>query len=85
MWRSGFGTVARTARPGVGHVRSGSSIETIQPTGADWIVGVNIFGKSIFLISSDPPIGKENDKIGIFFKPEGCHSFDNKNIKILKN
>ena len=62
-----------------------ANIETIQPTGADWIVGVNIFGKSIFLISSDPPIGKENDKIGIFFKPEGCHSFDSNNLRILKN
>ena len=35
-----------------------ATIETIQPTGADWIVGLSIFGKSIFLISSDPPMGK---------------------------
>jgi iron(III) transport system ATP-binding protein len=62
-----------------------ANIETIQPTGADWIVGINIFGKSIFLISSDPPIGKENDIIGISFKPEGCHSFDSNDLRILKN
>ncbi len=62
-----------------------ATIETIQPTGADWIIGVNIFGKSIFLISSDPPIGKESDKIGLLFKPEGCHSFDSDDLRILKN
>jgi iron(III) transport system ATP-binding protein len=62
-----------------------ANIETIQPTGADWIVGINILGKSIFLISSDPPIGKENDLIGIFFKPEGCHCFDSNDLRILIN
>ena len=61
------------------------TIETIQPTGADWIVGVNVYGKSLFLISSDPPIGKENDTVGIFFKPEHCHSFDDNDLRILKN
>ena len=61
------------------------TIETIQPTGADWIVGVNVYGKSLFLISSDPPIGKENDTVGIFFKPEDCHSFDDNDLRILKN
>ena len=61
------------------------TIETIQPTGADWIVGVNIDGKSLFLISSDSPIGKENDKVGIFFKPEDCHSFDDNDLRIIKN
>ena len=62
-----------------------ATIETIQPTGADWIVGLSIFDKSIFLISSDPPTGKENDTIGIIFRPEGCHSFDNNDLRIQKN
>ena len=48
-------------------------------------MGLSIFGKSIFLISSDPPMGKENDMIGIIFKPEGCHSFDSNDLRILKN
>ena len=60
-------------------------IETIQPTGADWIIGLNVSRKSMFLISSEPPIGKENDTIGITFKEEGCHSFDSNDLKIVKS
>ena len=60
-------------------------IETIQPTGADWIVGLKIFNKSLFLISSDHPIGKENESIGVVFKSEGCHSFDSQDLRIFKN
>ena len=62
-----------------------AKIETIQPTGADWIVGLNVSGKSIFVISSEPPIGKENDTIGIDFKVEGCHSFDSNDLRIIKS
>ena len=32
-----------------------STIATIQPTGADWIVGLNILDKFIFAISSEQP------------------------------
>ena len=60
-------------------------IETIQPTGADWIIGLNIFNKSLFLISSDNPIAKENESIGVIFKSEGCHSFDSQDLRIHKN
>ena len=60
-----------------------ATIETIQPTGADWIIGLNVSGKSMFLISSEQPIGKENDTIGITFKEEGCHSFDSNDLKIV--
>ncbi len=62
-----------------------AKIETIQPTGADWIVGLNVSGKSIFVISSEQPIGKENDTIGIDFKVEGCHSFDSNDLRIVKS
>ena len=62
-----------------------AKIETIQPTGADWIVGLNVSGKLIFVISSEPPIGKENDIIGIDFKVEGCHSFDSNDLRIVKS
>ncbi len=62
-----------------------ATIETIQPTGADWIIGLNVSGKSMFLISSEQPIGKENDTIGITFKEEGCHSFDSNDLKIVKS
>ena len=62
-----------------------AKIETIQPTGADWIVGLNVSGKSIFVISSEPPIGKENDIIGIDFKVKGCHSFDSNDLRIVKS
>ena len=57
-------------------------IETIQPTGADWIVGLNISGKSIFAISSDQPPGNENDIIGLSFKLDGLHTFDRNDLKL---
>ena len=62
-----------------------ATIETIQPTGADWIIGLNVSRKSMFLICSEPPIGKEYDTIGITFKEEGCHSFDSNDLKIVKS
>ena len=62
-----------------------AKIETIQPTGADWIVGLNVSGKSIFVISAEQPVGKENDIIGIDFKVEGCHSFDSNDLRIVKS
>ena len=58
------------------------TIETIQPTGADWIVGLNISGKSIFAISSDQPPGNENDIIGLSFKLDGLHTFDRNDLKL---
>ena len=58
------------------------TIETIQPTGADWIVGLNISGKSIFAISSDQPPGNENDTIGLSFKLDGLHVFDRNDLKL---
>jgi len=60
-------------------------IETIQPTGADWIIGLNIFNKSLFLISSDHPVAKENESVGVVIKSEGCHSFDSQDLRIHKN
>ena len=57
-------------------------IETIQPTGADWIVGLNISGKSIFAISSEQPPGNENDTIGLSFKLDGLHAFDRNDHKL---
>ena len=57
-------------------------IETIQPTGADWIVGLNVAGKSIFAISSEQPPGIEKDTIGLSFKLDGLHVFDNKDQKL---
>jgi len=58
------------------------TIETIQPTGADWIVGLNISGKSIFAISSEQPPGNENDIIGLSFKIDGLHTFDRNDLKL---
>ena len=58
------------------------TIETIQPTGADWIVGLNISGKSIFAISPDQPPGNEKDTIGLSFKLDGLHAFDRNDLKL---
>ena len=71
-------------RPGIksGSIKVNGKIETIQPTGADWIVGLNISGKSIFAISSDQPPGNENDTIGLSFKLDGLHAFDRNDLKL---
>jgi iron(III) transport system ATP-binding protein len=59
--------------------------ETIQPTGADWIVGLNVLSKSIFVISSEQPPAIEGETIGLLFKLDGIHAFDNKDQKIEIN
>jgi len=53
-------------------------VETIQPTGADWIVGLIVSGKSVFAISSEQPTANVGQKVGLSFKLEGLHVFDDK-------
>ena len=57
-------------------------IETIQPTGADWIIGIIVSGKSFFAISSDQPIANVGQKIGLTFKLGGLHIFDENDQRI---
>ena len=57
-------------------------VETIQRTGADWIVGLIVSGKSIFAISSEQPTTNVGQKVGLSFKLEGIHTFDDKDQRI---
>tara|TARA_Y100001947_G_scaffold89451_1_gene76209 strand:- start:574 stop:1353 length:780 start_codon:yes stop_codon:yes gene_type:complete len=57
-------------------------VETIQPTGADWIVGLIVSGKSVFAISSEQPTANVGQKVGLSFKLEGLHVFDDKDQRI---
>ena len=57
-------------------------VETIQPTGADWIVGLIVSGKSVFAISSEQPKANVGQKVGLSFKLEGLHGFDDKDQRI---
>ena len=57
-------------------------VETVQPTGADWIVGLIVSGKSIFAISSEQPKANVGQKVGLSFKLEGLHLFDEKDQSI---
>ena len=57
-------------------------VETIQPTGADWIVGLIVSGKSVFAISSEQPRSNVGQKVGLSFKLEGLHVFDDKDQRI---
>ena len=57
-------------------------VETIQPTGADWIVGLIVSGKSVFAISSEQPTTNVGQKVGLSFKLEGLHVFDDKDQSI---
>ena len=56
--------------------------ETIQPTGADWIVGLIVSSKSVFAISSEQPTTNVGQKVGLSFKLEGLHVFDVKDQRI---
>ena len=57
-------------------------VETIQPTGADWIVGLIVSGKSIFAIRSEQPTADVGQKVGFSFKLEGIHIFDDEDLRI---
>lgn len=57
-------------------------VETIQPTGADWIVGLIVSGKSFFAISSEQPISDIGQKVGLSFKLDGIHAFDNSDQRV---
>ena len=57
-------------------------VETIQPTGADWIVGLIVSGKSVFAISSEQPTTNVGQKVGLSFKLGGLHVFDDKDQRI---
>ena len=57
-------------------------VETIQPTGADWIVELIVSGKSVFAISSEQPTTNVGQKVGLSFKLEGLYVFDDKDQRI---
>ena len=57
-------------------------LETIQPTGADWIVELVVSGKSIFAISSDQPISDVGQKVRLSFKLDGLHVFDDQDLNL---
>ena len=57
-------------------------LETIQPTGADWIVELVVSGKSIFAISSDQPKSDVGQKVRLSFKLDGLHVFDDQDLNL---
>ena len=57
-------------------------VDTIQPTGADWIVGIVSADRQLFALSAEaPPVGIGAD-VGILLRREGLHAFgkDGKNL-----
>lgn len=51
-------------------------IDTIQPTGADWIVGLVADGRQLFALASDePPVGIGGEA-GVLLRRDGLHAFD---------
>ncbi len=50
-------------------------IDTIQPTGADWIVELNFSNKSFFANVSEQPIAGHGEEVGLKFKLDGLHAF----------
>ena len=57
-------------------------LETIQPTGADWIVELVVSGKSIFAISSDQPKSDIGQKVRLSFKLDELHVFDDQDLNL---
>ena len=57
-------------------------IDTIQPTGADWIIGLVSGGRQLFALTSEAPPAESGADIGMIFRPDGLHAFG-KNGKAL--
>ncbi|QRI66181.1 ABC transporter ATP-binding protein (plasmid) [Shinella sp. PSBB067] len=64
----------RMAAPGAGAMAA--TIDTIQPTGADWIVGLAVAGRPMFALSAEPPPAAVGETVGLTLKADGVHAFD---------
>jgi ABC-type sugar transport system ATPase subunit len=51
-------------------------IDTIQPTGADWIVGLVSEGRQLFALAAEEPPAGIGDDVGIILRQDGLHAFD---------
>ncbi len=51
-------------------------VDTIQPTGADWIVGLVLDNRQLFALTSEAPPRDIGDDVGIVLRPDGIHAFD---------
>ena len=51
-------------------------IDTIQPTGADWIVGIVVEGRQLFALSAEAPPSGSGAEVGVHLKTQGLHAFD---------
>ena len=64
----------RMAAPGAGTMEA--VVDTIQPTGADWIIGLAVKGRPMFALSAEPPPAAVGETVGLTLKPDGVHAFD---------
>jgi iron(III) transport system ATP-binding protein len=51
-------------------------VDTIQPTGADWIVGLIFGNRQLFALTSEMPPRDIGAHVGIALKADGVHAFD---------
>ena len=51
-------------------------VDTIQPTGADWIVGLIFGSRQLFALTSEMPPRDIGAHVGIALKADGVHAFD---------
>ncbi|OAM77613.1 ABC transporter ATP-binding protein [Devosia elaeis] len=63
-----------TGQPANGGLKA--TIDTIQPTGADWIIGLQAEGRQLFALSSEPPPADIGAEVGLNLKADGIHAFD---------
>ncbi len=64
----------RMSAPGTGAMEA--VVDTIQPTGADWIIGLAVKGRPMFALSAEPPPAAVGQTIGLTVKADGVHAFD---------
>jgi iron(III) transport system ATP-binding protein len=51
-------------------------IDTIQPTGADWIIGLVCDGRQLFALAAEEPPARMGGDVGIILRRDGLHAFD---------
>ena len=51
-------------------------VDTIQPTGADWIVGLVLEEKQLFALTSEAPPRNIGEDVAVALRADGVHAFD---------
>lgn len=79
----GFRPESVELAPGDGEGTVPAVLETVLPTGSEWILGLNILGVSTFALSSVPPPGEPGEELAVRIDPRRIHCFDRSGVRLL--